>query len=76
MKYHVFIYEGYVSFEIMLATYFLKTKGDIITVGVSKAPVKSCEDFTVLPDVGLEEVMAEEIEVLLLPGGDLEPWSP
>lgn len=73
MKYHVFIYEGYVSFEIMLATYFLKTKGDVITVGVSKAPVKSCEDFTVLPDVGLEEVTAEEMEILLLPGGNLEP---
>ncbi|MEJ3716658.1 hypothetical protein WGM54_01405 [Paenibacillus polymyxa] len=56
MKSHVLIYDGYVSFEIMLATYFMKTKGDIVTIGVSKDPVISYEDFKVTPAVALRKI--------------------
>lgn len=72
MKYHVLIYNGYVSFEIMLATYFLKTKGNIVTVGLSRDPVKSCDDFTVLPDLDIHELDVNDVNLLLIPGGELE----
>ncbi|MDP1509876.1 DJ-1/PfpI family protein [Paenibacillus sp. CMAA1739] len=70
MKSHVLIYDSYVSFEIMLATYFMKTKGDIVTIGVTKDPVISYEDFKVTPSVALDEVSAEDIQLLIIPGGD------
>ncbi|URJ48521.1 DJ-1/PfpI family protein [Paenibacillus polymyxa] len=73
MKSHVLIYDGYVSFEIMLATYFMKTKGDIVTIGVTKDPVISYEDFKVTPSVALDEVSAEDIQLLIIPGGDNTP---
>ena len=73
MKYHVLIYEGYVSFEIMLATYLLKTKGDIVTVGITKDPVRSSDDFTILPDIDIYELNIEDVHLLLIPGGDPEP---
>ncbi|MNW43473.1 DJ-1/PfpI family protein [compost metagenome] len=73
MKSHVLIYDGYVSFEIMLATYFMKTKGDIVTIGVTKDPVISYEDFKVTPLVALDEVSAEDIQLLIIPGGDNTP---
>ncbi|MGQ3479720.1 DJ-1/PfpI family protein [Paenibacillus sp. TY11] len=71
MKSHVLIYDGYVSFEIMLATYFLKTKGDIVTIGVSKDPVMSHEDFKVIPSIDLSEVVTDDIQLLIIPGGDI-----
>ncbi|MEK4456510.1 MULTISPECIES: DJ-1/PfpI family protein [Paenibacillus] len=70
MKSHVLIYDGYVSFEIMLATYFMKTKGDIVTIGVTKDPVISYEDFKVTPSMAIDEVSAEDIQLLIIPGGD------
>jgi len=70
MHTHVLIYNGYVSFEIMLATYLMKTKGDIVTVGLSREPVRSYEDFVVMPSISLEEINAAEIRLLIIPGGD------
>lgn len=70
MHTHVLIYNGYVSFEIMLATYLMKTKGDIVTVGLSREPVRSYEDFVVMPSISLEEINAAEIGLLIIPGGD------
>ncbi|MEK3789157.1 DJ-1/PfpI family protein [Paenibacillus sp. FSL K6-1230] len=70
MHTHVLIYNGYVSFEIMLATYLMKTKGDIVTVGLSREPVRSYEDLVVMPSTSLEEINVAEIDLLIIPGGD------
>ncbi|MBR2565566.1 MAG: DJ-1/PfpI family protein [Paenibacillus sp.] len=71
MNTHVMIYDGYVSFEIMLATYLLKTKGDIITIGMTSDPVKSYEGLIVTPHHSMDEVDHRDIEVLIVPGGDI-----
>ncbi|MCK6075206.1 DJ-1/PfpI family protein [Paenibacillus silvae] len=71
MKTHVLIYDGYVSFEIMLAIYLMKTKGEIITVGISSNPVKSYEGLRVNPEQLLDEVNDGDIEAFIIPGGDI-----
>lgn len=72
MKFHVLIYDGFVSFEIMLATYLLKTKGDMVTVGLSTDPVTSYEGFKLIPSVSISELRADDIQLLLIPGGDIQ----
>lgn len=72
MKFHVLIYDGFVSFEVMLATYLLKTKGDMVTVGLSTDPVTSYEGFKMLPSVSISELSADDIQLLLIPGGDIQ----
>lgn len=70
MNTHVLIYDGFVSFEIMLATYLMKTQGEIITVGLNSDPVRSYEDIDVIPKVELSQINSDEISLLIIPGGD------
>ncbi|WP_018751818.1 DJ-1/PfpI family protein [Paenibacillus sanguinis] len=70
MNTHVFIYDGFVSFEIMLATYLMKTQGEIITVGLNANPVRSYEDFDVVPKVELSQINSDEVSLFIIPGGD------
>ncbi len=72
MTTYVVIYEGFVNFEIVLAMYLLKTAGEIKTIAVSDAMVKSAEGLTVKPDGLIGEVTLEEEDVLLIPGGNPE----
>ncbi|WP_342417113.1 DJ-1/PfpI family protein [Paenibacillus sp. FSL R10-2782] len=71
MKTYVFIYEGFVQFEIMLATYFLRTRGEIIPFAISKDPVTSYEGFSVLPLCSIDQVDMESVDLLVIPGGDI-----
>jgi putative intracellular protease/amidase len=68
---HVLIYDGFVNFEIMLATYLMKTQGEIITVGLSSEMVNSHEGFAVKPQKDIKEVDWDEVEVLIITGGDI-----
>ena len=70
MKTYVMIYDSFANFEVVLSMYLLKTAGDVVTVGVSKTPVKSFEGLTVIPDMVIDEVNLLEEDVLLIPGGD------
>lgn len=55
----------------MLASYFMKTQGDIITVALEKGPLQSYEGFSVNPSVLLNEIDPSEVELLIIPGGDV-----
>ncbi len=70
MKTHVLIYEEFAQFEVIFATYFLRTVGDIITVGITDEPVTSGEGYVILPDMTVDELATEDVEVLIIPGGD------
>ncbi|MDO3412447.1 DJ-1/PfpI family protein [Saccharibacillus sp. CPCC 101409] len=70
MKTHILIYEGFAHFEVMLASYLMKTAGDIVTVGVEGTPVASYEGFQLIPHLKLGEIDPREIDVFLVPGGD------
>lgn len=68
MKSYILVYEGFVQFEIVLASYLLKHAGDIVTVGVSKDPVVSAESFKVIPDITIDEVDIDEVDAFIVPG--------
>ncbi|WP_226001151.1 DJ-1/PfpI family protein [Paenibacillus sp. BJ-4] len=71
MKTYVFIFDGFVQFEIMLATYFLKSRGEIVPFAISKDPVTSYEGFSILPFCSIEQVDVERVDLLVIPGGDV-----
>lgn len=70
MKTFVLIYEGFVQFEIVLACYLMKIKGDIITLGLEQKLVSSIEGFQTLPNCTIETFRADEADLFLIPGGD------
>lgn len=70
MKTYVLVYEGFAHFEVILATYFLKFKGEIITVGLNKDEIISLEGFKIIPHITLEEVNLSDVDVFILPGGE------
>ncbi|WP_158540611.1 DJ-1/PfpI family protein [Romboutsia weinsteinii] len=70
MKVHVLIYEGFTEFEVILANYFVKTKGEIVAVGLKEDIIKSFEGFCIKPDIALKDVNLEDVEALIIPGGD------
>lgn len=70
MKTYILVYKEFAHFEVILASYFLKTKGDIITVGLNKEPIKSIEGFNIIPDITLDEFSTEDCDIFIVPGGD------
>ncbi|MCM3173088.1 DJ-1/PfpI family protein [Paenibacillus sp. MER 99-2] len=71
MKTHILLFEGYVSFEIMLASYFMKTQGDVITVALDEGALRSYEGLSVNPDLILNQVDPSMVELFIIPGGDV-----
>lgn len=72
MKTYVLIYNKFAHFEVVLASLFLKSKGEIITVGISNNEVISEEGFRLIPHTTLGEVRADEVDLFLIPGGNPE----
>lgn len=70
MKTYILVYEDFAQFEVILASYFLKTRGEVITVGLTDNVVTSSEGFKIVPDITIDEVVAKEVEVFLVPGGN------
>lgn len=72
MKTHILIYEGFAQFEVILASYFLGTKSEIVTVGLDINPINSSEGFITSPHISLNELNIDEVETFIIPGGDPE----
>ena len=72
MKTYILIYEGFVQFEVILASYFMKTKGEIITVGVDNNRVTSVEGFITIPHMTIANVDVNEVDLFIIPGGQPE----
>lgn len=70
MKAHIFVYPGYVNFEVVLAAYFFKSVGDVEIVGLTDDVVESAEGFPTKPHRVLADLSVEEVEVFIVPGGD------
>lgn len=70
-KVYVFIFDGFADWESAhaLCGITMSGKHESITVGFSKAPVRSMGGLTVLPDITLEEVNVNEAALFILPGG-------
>lgn len=70
MKTYILIYEGFAHFEVMLASYLLKTTGEIVTVGLNKNQITSYEGFQLVPHEALSEIEIRDVDVFLVAGGD------
>jgi len=70
---YLVIFEGYADWEPANALAELRRWGkrEVRTVGFTSAPVVSMAGLRVLPDTELARVRPEDIELLLIPGGDL-----
>ncbi len=69
--YHL-VFDGLADWETGLALCEINKSGrfEVITVGFTKAPVKTMGGLTILPDIALEEVDPEQAAIFILPGGD------
>jgi len=70
---HVIVFDGFADWEPAHALAELRRWGKrtIRTVGFDGAPVVSMGGLRVIPDVALATVRAEDVELLILPGGDM-----
>jgi putative intracellular protease/amidase len=70
---HVVIFDGFADWEPAHALAELRRWGKrtIRSVGFDGAPVVSMGGLRVIPDVALASVRPEDVELLILPGGDL-----
>ncbi|MBS4196311.1 DJ-1/PfpI family protein [Lederbergia citri] len=69
----LFIFEGYCEFEIAVAISMLRSTHDLYTFGLEKKAIKSEAGLTTLPDLTVNEIVINEYDVLIIPGGDLRP---
>ena len=70
---HLILFDGYADWESANALAELRRWGKrrVRTVGFTSAPVLSMGGLRVVPDVELERVRPDDVELLILPGGDL-----
>jgi putative intracellular protease/amidase len=70
---HVVVFDGFADWEPAHALAELRRWGKraVRTVGFTLAPVVSMGGLRVTPDVMLENVAVDDVELLVLPGGDM-----
>lgn len=70
MKVYILIYDGFANFEVALAALFMKSKGEVITVGTKFDPIISEEGFRFIPHTVLNQIQVNEVDLFIIPGGD------
>ena len=70
---HVVVFDGYADWEPGHALAELRRSGKrtVRTVGFSTESVVSMGGLRVLPDIALSDVRPDDVELLILPGGDM-----
>jgi putative intracellular protease/amidase len=70
---HVLVFDGFADWEPAFALAELRRSGgwEVVTVGFSRAPIRSMGGLQVLPDRALGELDPATVRLFLLPGGDL-----
>jgi len=70
---HVLVFEGFADWEPAHALSELRRSGErsVIAVGFDSAPVTSMGGLRVVPDATLREIRPADVEILIIPGGDL-----
>jgi putative intracellular protease/amidase len=74
MNTYMFLYDGFADFEITPFLLFLREKTEVITFSFEKGVQKSEEQLRVVVDLSLSEVDPDDVDLLILPGGDPEPF--
>jgi protein deglycase len=70
MKTFILVYPSFVQYEVMFTGMFMKTVGDIVTVGLDGGEVTSNEGFIVKPHMKLSDVNLNEVDLFVIPGGE------
>lgn len=75
---HFLVFDGFADWEASYAIAELRRSAGlpVITVGYSGEPVVSMGGLCVLPDFDLAEIDAEQVRILILPGGALWEQKP
>ena len=72
MKTVVLLYETCCIYEIVITNYFLQCTGhEIVFVTLDGKPVTAQEQFSLNATCALKEIDPKEVELLLIPGGDI-----
>jgi len=72
MKTYVFLYDKFVDFEIAPLLLFLREKTEVITFSFEKGVQKSVEQLKVVVDQSISEVKPDDVDLLIIPGGEPE----
>lgn len=72
MNIALFYYEGFVEFEIALALLLLRDE-KVLHFALEKKQYLSYEGQTMVPQYSISEVSPQEIDMLIIPGGDSQP---
>jgi putative intracellular protease/amidase len=70
LKTYILIYDEFVQFEVIFASYFMKTKGEIVTVGLTNEKVSSFEEFITVPHMTIDEIDLNDVDIFIIPGGN------
>ncbi len=77
MKGAVLYYDGFTEFEVVIACGNIATlgdgKGEIVAVALENRPYRSEEKQRFLPDKTIDNLNADDVDVFLIPGGDITP---
>jgi putative intracellular protease/amidase len=70
---HLLVFNGFADWEPAYALAEARRSGgyDVVTVGFTTAPVRSMGGLAVTPDRALAGLPADEVRLLMLPGGDM-----
>ena len=71
MNTYLFLYHETSFFEVVLAAYFMKTKGRVHILSENKSEIHTNEGVKILVDTTLDEAKLEDIDVLLICGGNI-----
>ena len=74
MKTYLFLYDRFADFEITPLLLFLREKSDVVTFSFEKGVQKSEGQLKVVVDKSLDEVNPEDVDLLIIPGGNPEPY--
>ncbi len=78
-KVYVLIFDGLADWEAPLALCEIRNSGsyEVVTVGLTDAPVTTMAGFRLLPDTTLAGIDPDDAAMLILPGGEMwEAGSP
>ncbi|NBA84643.1 glutamine amidotransferase [Emticicia sp. CRIBPO] len=75
MNIYLFLFDGFSDWEIAYLTPELhkSEKVNLITFSKDGGPVTSMGGLKILPDISIEKVIADDVSLLVLPGG--EDWN-
>ena len=70
---HIVVFEGFADWEPAYALAELRRSGQrsVVAVGFDTKPVKSMGGLRVVPERSITDVRKSDVEILILPGGDM-----